>query len=78
MALTRLKHIKKTTRSNLITFGIVIVFYLVVEALMAGGLTSSSFEGQLVPICAYVVLANWKQPLQAGPRALKRLSKWRY
>ena len=57
MALTRLKHIKKTTRSNLITFGIVIVFYLVVEALMAGGLTSSSFEGQLVPICAYVVLA---------------------
>ncbi len=57
MALTRLKHIQKTTRSNLITFGIVIVFYLVVEALMAGGLTSSSFEGQLVPICAYVVLA---------------------
>ena len=48
---------KKTTRSNLITFAIVIGFYLVVQILSGAGLTSSSFEGQLVPICAYVVLA---------------------
>lgn len=48
---------KKTTRSNLITFAIVIVFYLVVQILSGAGLTTRSFEGQLVPICAYVVLA---------------------
>lgn len=48
---------KKTTRSNLITFAIVIVFYLVVQILSGSGLTTRSFEGQLVPICAYVVLA---------------------
>ena len=48
---------KKTTKSNIITFGIVILFYLVVQILSGAGLTSSSFEGQLVPICAYVVLA---------------------
>lgn len=55
--LSRLKTMKKTTRSNLITFGIVIAFYLVVQILSGAGLTTRSFEGQLVPICAYVVLA---------------------
>ena len=57
MPLSRLKNMKKTTKSNIITFGIVIVFYVIVEILSGAGLTSSSFEGQLVPICAYVVLA---------------------
>lgn len=57
MPLSRLKHMKKTTRSNLITFAIVIVFYLVVQILSGAGVTSRSFEGQLVPICAYVMLA---------------------
>ena len=45
--LSRLKTMKKTTRSNLITFGIVIVFYLVVQILSGAGLTTRSFEGQL-------------------------------
>ena len=57
MPLSRLLNMKKTTKSNLITFAIVIVFYLVVQILSGAGLTSRSFEGQLVPICAYVVLA---------------------
>ena len=48
---------RKTTRSNIVTFGIVILFYLVVQLLSAGGLLSNSFEGQLIPICAYVVMA---------------------
>ena len=48
---------RKTTRSNVVTFGIVILFYLVVQLLSAGGLLSNSFEGQLIPICAYVVMA---------------------
>lgn len=52
-----LKTMKRSTKSNLITFGIVIVFYIVVQLLSAADLLSNSFSGQLVPICAYVILA---------------------
>lgn len=48
---------RSRTRSNLITFGIVIAFYAVVQLLSAAGMLSSAFEGQLIPICAYVILA---------------------
>ena len=53
----RLKNMKKTTKSNLVIFGIVLAFYLAVSLMKAGGMLTSSFAGQLVPICAYVVLA---------------------
>ena len=52
-----LKNMKKTTRSNLITYGIVVVFYIVVQALTVGGVLNNSMKGMLVPICTYVVLA---------------------
>ena len=51
------KTMKRSTKSNLITFGIVIAFYLAVQLLSAADLLSNSFTGQLVPICAYVILA---------------------
>lgn len=51
------KNMKRSTKSNLITFGIVIGFYLVVQILSAAGVLTNSFKGQLVPICAYVILA---------------------
>ena len=51
------KNMKRSTKSNLITFGIVIGFYLVVQILSAAGMLTNSFKGQLVPICAYVILA---------------------
>lgn len=52
-----LKNMKRSTRSNLVTFGIVIAFYIIVQILSAAGLLTNSFKGQLVPICAYVILA---------------------
>lgn len=52
-----IKNMKRSTRSNLITFGIVIAFYLIVQILSAAGLLTNAFKGQLVPICAYVILA---------------------
>ena len=52
-----LKNMKKTTRSNLITYGIVVVFFIVVQALTVGGVLNNSMKGMLVPICTYVVLA---------------------
>lgn len=53
----RLGSMNRTTRSNFITFGIVIVAYVIMQSLKSGGLLSSSLSGQLVPICAYVVMA---------------------
>lgn len=52
-----LKTMKRSTKSNLITFGIVICFYILVQILSAAGLLTNSFSGQLVPICTYVILA---------------------
>ncbi len=52
-----LKTMKRSTKSNLITFGIVIAFYIIVQLLSAADVLSNSFSGQLVPICAYVILA---------------------
>lgn len=52
-----LKTMKRSTKSNLITFGIVIAFYIIVQLLSVADLLTNSFSGQLVPICAYVIMA---------------------
>ena len=51
------KTMKRSTKSNFITFGIVLGFYLLIQILSAAGLLTNSFSGQLVPICAYVIMA---------------------
>lgn len=51
------KKINKTTRSNLITYLMVIVIFIVVQALVSTGNVSSLFQGLLVPLCAYIILA---------------------
>jgi len=52
-----LKKISPHTRSDFITYGIVIAAFLIIQICGAAGLLSSSFSGLLVPICAYVVMA---------------------
>ena len=47
----------KNTKSNLITYGIVIGAWLVVEIMMRAGMLSSLLKGLLVPLCMYVILA---------------------
>lgn len=47
----------RTTRSNMITYLMVIAFYVIFQILIATGNLSSLLKGQLVPICAYVVMA---------------------
>lgn len=47
----------KNTRTNLITYALVIVAYVVLQLLSQMGLLSYSMRGQLVPICVYIVLA---------------------
>lgn len=41
-------------RDTLLSFGIVIAAFIIVQALIAGGMISSQIKGLLVPICAYV------------------------
>ncbi len=49
--------LSKTTKSNLVTYGIVIAAYFIMQAFLAGNMVSSLLKGQLVPICVYVVMA---------------------
>ena len=49
--------LNKTSRSNFLTYGMVIVLFVVLQLMASGGMMSSSLKGQLVPICAYVVMA---------------------
>lgn len=47
----------KNLKSNLITYGIVIAAFIVVQILLNTGNLSSLMKGLLVPICVYVILA---------------------
>ena len=47
----------KNTRSNLIIYLVVTVFFLVMQGMNLGGMLSSSWKGFLVPICVYISLA---------------------
>ena len=49
--------LNKTTKSNFITYGIVVAAFVIMEILMAAGMVSSLLKGLLVPICVYVIMA---------------------
>jgi len=50
-------NVSKELKNNLITYAIVIVAYILIEILLAGGMVSSLIKGLLVPICIYAILA---------------------
>ena len=52
-----MKKITPEARSSFINYGIVIVFFIVFQLLSATGHLTSSLSGQLIPICAYVIMA---------------------
>lgn len=47
----------KVLCQNMITYGIVIVFYVVIQTMVATGNISSLLKGILVPLCIYAILA---------------------
>ena len=49
------KKLGKTARRNYLTYGLVILAFVILQVMM--GSLSSSLKGMLVPICAYVVMA---------------------
>ncbi len=50
-------NMNKTFKKNMITFGIVIIAYIVVQILILTGNVSSLMKGLLVPLCVYAILA---------------------
>ncbi len=51
------KKISRQTRSNIITYGIVILAYIIVQTMINTGSISSLMEGLMVPLCIYAILA---------------------
>ena len=45
------------TKNSITSYGIVIIAFVVVSVLNGMGLVSSTLQGQLVPICAWIVMA---------------------
>ncbi len=54
---TALLNIPKNIRDNLITYGIVLAAYIVVQILLANGKVTNLMQGLLVPLCVYIILA---------------------
>ena len=51
------KSLSAGRQDYLISFGIVLAAFVIVQIMIATGSITSSLKGQLVPICAYVVMA---------------------
>ncbi|MEG1878765.1 MAG: branched-chain amino acid ABC transporter permease [Pseudoflavonifractor sp.] len=51
------KRISRTSLGNFSTYAMVAVAFLILQIMVKSGGISSSLKGQLVPICAYVVMA---------------------
>lgn len=51
------KALNKTWKENAVTYGIVIIAYIIIQAMLKGGHMSSLMKGLLVPVCVYVIMA---------------------
>ena len=47
----------KNTRTNLVTYLVVIAAFVVMQSMNSAGMLGSSVKGYLVPICVYISLA---------------------
>ncbi|MBQ9393344.1 MAG: branched-chain amino acid ABC transporter permease [Oscillospiraceae bacterium] len=52
-----MKKLKKSTVNNIISFGIVIIAFIICQSMIASGAMKRSLKGQMVPICVYIVMA---------------------
>ena len=53
----KLKKFASQNRTNIAIYGVVILGFVIMQVLSSANMLSSSVEGYLVPICAYIVLA---------------------
>ena len=52
-----IKSLNKFTLTNIKSYGIVLIAFLILFPMQSTGLISNSISGQLVPICTYIVMA---------------------
>ena len=50
-------NLNKSTKSTLITVGMVVVAYIIMMILTQAGVLSSLMKGLLVPLCIYAIIA---------------------
>lgn len=53
----KFKNLNKFTRTNIKSYGLVILAFLILFPMQSAGKINNSISGQLVPICTYVVMA---------------------
>ena len=53
----KFKNMKKSTKEPLITIGVLILVYLIIQLLISAGAVSSLMQGILVPVCVYSLAA---------------------
>ena len=53
----KVKKLSPYTKNSAISYGIVILGFIAVTLMNSAGMLTSSLQGQLVPICAYIVMA---------------------
>ncbi len=53
----KLKNINSFTKNSFLSYGVIIIAYVIMQVLLSGGSISSSLKGQLIPICVYIVMA---------------------
>ena len=51
------RKLSKTAKKDYLTYAVVLVAFIVMQILSSTGSLSSTLKGQLVPICAYVIMA---------------------
>ena len=49
--------LKKSSVNNIISYGIVIIAFIVCQSMISSGAMSCSLRGQMIPICVYIVMA---------------------
>ena len=52
-----MKKLKKSTINNIISYGIVIIAFIICQSMISNGSMTRSLKGQMVPICVYIVMA---------------------
>lgn len=52
-----MKNMSKTSKNSFVNYGIIVVFFVVFQILSSTGVLTNSLKGQLIPICAYIIMA---------------------
>ncbi|MBP5198053.1 MAG: branched-chain amino acid ABC transporter permease [Lachnospiraceae bacterium] len=52
-----MKKMKKHTKNSFLNYGIIILFFIIFQTLVSTKHISNSLQGQLIPICVYIVMA---------------------